>query len=332
MKGRVKFPHAPNQSASFELFVAAWKRLVERLDAEHGDGWRTQAIPRHNRAVSLERQVAEGRALSLDVLCRLLVDRPYRNTMYPTNPFLRQNPLVVQPAERVWRGSRLVNAVRLRQGPDSALSRWDELPPERQADLERDAVRLLQPLNVLIDHLPEPSPARARGLRVRQRNRPTEPPDRQKRTEYLTALMWQLEEKKFQPCWRRKPIGGRVRGWGQRLEAYFWPSPGADYQKTAAIWQEFTDRARPLSERIEAGGSWTEEERSEAVKLALDVLAWGRVPQPPSVPTQWIGLQELAQGLGRSRRADEQRLDQGGRLRHRTSRRSSRAPSSGDMG
>jgi hypothetical protein len=281
MTGRVKFPHAPNQSVSFELFVAAWKRLIERLDAEHGDDWRTLAIPRHNRAVSLERQVAEGRALSLDVLCRLLVDRPYRNTMHATKPFLRENPLFVEAAERVWHGTRLVNAVRLRQGPDSALGRWDELPPERQAELERDAMKLLQPLDVLIEHSPESSPARFRGLRVRQRNRQSEPVDRERRREYLTALMWQLEEKEFQPCWRRKPIGGPVHGWGQRLQAYFWPSPGTGYRKTAAMWQEFTDRARPPSERIEAGGRWTANERSEVVKLALDILAWGRVPQPP---------------------------------------------------
>jgi hypothetical protein len=235
---------------------------------------------RHNRAVSLERQVAEGRGLGLDVLCRLLVDRPYRNTMHATNPFLRENPLVVQAAERVWHGSRLVNAVRLRQGPDSALGRWDELSPERQVELERDAMKLLEPLDGLIEHSPEISPARIWGVRVRQRNQQLAPSDRKKRTEYLTALMWQLEEKEFRPCWRRKPIGGPVRGWGQRLEAYFWPSPGTDYRKTAAIWQEFTDRARPLSERIEAGGSWTEKERSEAVKLALDMLSWGRVPQP----------------------------------------------------
>lgn len=40
MMGSVRFPHAPNQSVSFELFMAAWKRWIERLDARHPRDWR----------------------------------------------------------------------------------------------------------------------------------------------------------------------------------------------------------------------------------------------------------------------------------------------------
>ena len=96
---------------------------------------------------------------------------------------------------------------------------------------------------------------------------------------YLKALMMQLHREPFQPMRRRKPVGDVVVGWPARLESYFWPDLRTGYAETFALWQEFADAARPLSEVLESGGSWSAEQQQDALELAERILAWGRVPQ-----------------------------------------------------
>ncbi|MEX2535043.1 MAG: hypothetical protein WD273_05525 [Trueperaceae bacterium] len=207
-------------------------------------------MPRHNRAVSFERQLAEGLHYNLDVLCRLLVTPSYRNTMHATNVFLGANPNLVEPGGKVLHNGRLVNAVRLRRGERSAVAHWEQLTARQQEELEAEA-------RLLVGKLPQVRkksvavPARVnRSVRItdsdfdnllrRARRSHTKilpaSADNELRERYLRALISSIQEEEFQPKWRRKAFGEAVRGWPQRLQSYFWPTPRVGYSETAEIW------------------------------------------------------------------------------------------------
>ncbi len=86
--------------------------------------WRSTAIPRLNRAVTLQNLLDAGHHYSLDVLCRNLVGPVYRNTMQATNPFMEENRLWIARDRAVNPiTGRTVQAARL---SEIALIEWDK--------------------------------------------------------------------------------------------------------------------------------------------------------------------------------------------------------------
>ena len=74
----------------------------------------TDAMPRLNTAQNLAEQLSAGKVFSVDVLCRLLVDPPYRNTMHATNPFMVDNAHILDYIMAVNpRTGQIVNSARL---------------------------------------------------------------------------------------------------------------------------------------------------------------------------------------------------------------------------
>lgn len=99
------------------------------------------------------------------------------------------------------------------------------------------------------------------------------------RAAYLQTLVRHIHEQPWQPVYRRKPFGTPVRGWDERLKAYFWPLPVKGYDQTCLDMQSIHERARLLALALTRNGRWSEAEGMLAVQLANDIFTWGGVPQ-----------------------------------------------------
>jgi len=100
------------------------------------------------------------------------------------------------------------------------------------------------------------------------------------RDDFLRALVAWIEEEPYQPMYRRRPHGPSVKGWSERLKAYFWPQPDFDYKVTCERLLPLLNTASRLSAKVDKNLDWTNDEREEAVVFSVAVFKWGGVPQP----------------------------------------------------
>jgi len=105
------------------------------------------------------------------------------------------------------------------------------------------------------------------------------------RAMYLQTLVRHIHEQSWQPVYRQKPFGAPVRGWDERLKAYFWPLPVNGYEQTCLDMHSIHERARLLALALTGNGGWSEAEGVLAVQLANDIFTWGGVPQAPDTVT-----------------------------------------------
>ena len=101
---------------------------------------------------------------------------------------------------------------------------------------------------------------------------------RRDRASFVAALVDQIDSEEYQPHYRLHPVGAPLRGWPQRLEAYFWPGPEFSYRDTARALSPLECEARRLVLAFEAG-TWDSQDRATAVELAHRIFTWGGVPQ-----------------------------------------------------
>ena len=114
---------------------------------------------------------------------------------------------------------------------------------------------------------------------VRLPTTPADPAHVEARAALIDRLVQAIHTDAYQPMYRGQPWGEVVRGWPERLRAYFWPTPSLGYTETAKAMERLFDRAGVLATRIEVGTTWSDEARAEALDLTTEMLEWGRVPQ-----------------------------------------------------
>jgi len=87
----------------------------------------------------------------------------------------------------------------------------------------------------------------------------------------------------FQAYHRRKPVGSPVEGWGERLNAYFWPTPDRNWSATYSRVSSISSRIQGAIERLKvrANDAPAADELLAAFKCAC---AWGSVKLPESDP------------------------------------------------
>ena len=100
------------------------------------------------------------------------------------------------------------------------------------------------------------------------------------RDDFLRALVAWIEEEPYQPMYWQRQHGAPVKGWANRLKAYFWPHPDRDYKVTCERLSPILDTASRLSAKVDQNLDWNNDEREEAVKFSIAAFKWGGVPQP----------------------------------------------------
>lgn len=95
----------------------------------------------------------------------------------------------------------------------------------------------------------------------------------------LTGVADAIAIARYQPMYRLRRVGDPVRGWPERLQAYFWPAPWVGYGATEAGLHKIRLSARSLACAVEGQRPWTAMEARAAVELANEVFQWGKVRQ-----------------------------------------------------
>lgn len=96
------------------------------------------------------------------------------------------------------------------------------------------------------------------------------------RGQFVVSLVRQIENQPFQPRYRGAEHGNAVRGWQERLTAYFWPNPANGLDETNADIAPLLAEGQALAQAL---NYWDGPMNERAVTWANAVLQWGRVPQ-----------------------------------------------------
>jgi len=276
----ITFPHANNREVELTQFVAAWKTWFDRFS--RGSNWRTAPLPRLNEKASLQSQLQKNRIFSLDVLCRFLVPPAARNTMQASDVFMTINrqylarTLATNPNT-----GRTVNGAKL---AESALMQWDDLSQDEKDMRTANVLALLEgdveagtETEIVAEDLEPPE-----CVHLDEDNSCPEKcrfQGEDNRADLIQKLVHWIQVDPFQPFYRRRPYGRTVRGWDQRLKAYFWPKPGIGYAETVEVIAPICKSFSLLANRLEIGEGWRMDDNRQAVELAHQIFTWGGVPQ-----------------------------------------------------
>lgn len=268
----IVFPHAGGYAVSDQTFVAAWKLYV----GHHfpGANWQNFCMPLNHRRASYC-HLNPG----LDQLCRTLV--PYRNTMQASRKFMTANGHLLTGCKAGGRGGRTVKGAHL---SNALLQTWNALAPSAQSSIEIATEAILE-ADAEEDVEPEerPAPKSAEG------NQTSPHPSKvtastpilaaARRTALVAALVDEIHVQPFQAHYRRRPHGGPVLGWANRLHAYFWPRPDPAFGPipTSAGLQAIYGALQPLIVSVHAGSAWSAAQNAQAVAQTGRLFAWGGV-------------------------------------------------------
>ena len=100
-----------------------------------------------------------------------------------------------------------------------------------------------------------------------------------KRNELLAQLVGDIHNQEFQAHDRGRRYGSPIRGWDERLGAYFWPTPDSGWETVSNEVDCIVDQGRAIVEVVNSSKNFSLEQEGEAVLWANEVFAWGHVPQ-----------------------------------------------------
>lgn len=92
-----------------------------------------------------------------------------------------------------------------------------------------------------------------------------------------------IAEEPFQAYYRRKPIGTMRHGWGERLAAYFWPSPDRNWAVSCSALSDLSPQIQRAIGRLEACADDTIA-AGELLNAFKATCVWGGVKVPESDP------------------------------------------------
>ncbi len=277
----VTFPHANNFQFSRGIFIAAWKVWFKRF-SEQPEAWREGRIPRREADAKLAERLQQGARFSVDVIARLMVPWPYRDTLQASDEFVRLNPALLRSCS--WTDDSSGEQLPGARLTDQALDYWDSLSfvaqemyliyaeARVQADIETpsDEPVIVDDAGACVigeDIYPPVVPAK-------------DAPDRA----YVHALAEWIAKTPYQPMYQRQNVGDPVSSWHDRLQRFFWPKPRIGFSAFNFITDSLLYRARLLARSVEENRAWTVEENFLAVKIANEIFNLYGVPQRDVTP------------------------------------------------
>jgi hypothetical protein len=104
----------------------------------------------------------------------------------------------------------------------------------------------------------------------------------------VAIIVHYMAEQPFQAHYRRKPVGSTKRGWGARLDAYFWQAPDQNWPTTCSRVSSISSRIQRAIEKLKtcADDAAAADELLDAFKCAC---AWGSVKLPEPDPRRLAG-------------------------------------------
>lgn len=263
---------------SDEEFLAAWHVFAERQFGQDGREASLPRLPKHNGLQTL----IDTRHIGVDYLCRLLVPPSLRDTCQASNNFMALNAHLLEHTTGTKQATqRTVLGVRLIAGSE-ALERYYRLSSEEQTRLRNQAEAIFESdleagdegsENIVTGH------DLADEVTLEQvSDKPVQLSTASTYMDCARALAEWIEQAPYTRMYRGRPFGEPVHGWGNRLQAYFWPNPQVGYAETAKLLAPMSLQARQLADSL-MESNWTAEQEQAAINLANDIFRWGGVKQ-----------------------------------------------------
>ena len=295
----IVFEHANNYQVEDYEFFAAWELWFDNFG--NGLNALTDPLPRHNTIdpmISLETRqnkiTGNTRKFSLEYLCRVLVPSSYRNTMQATNPFMAANNhllsdttslspysnRIVYSAQLTEDGRGILKSCReqpgweeLKQLIESRLDSDIEVSDRNTGDTELIAVVGGDDDVVIIIEEEENSSTKTllNGIDQHNLNIPVF-----NLNNFVQDFVTNVNNDPYQPTFRGTSYGGRILGWSNRLNNYFWPNPAINLTTTLTI---LTRINAPASGFMGAILHFPIASRGSLVNWANAIFKWGGVPQ-----------------------------------------------------
>jgi hypothetical protein len=97
----------------------------------------------------------------------------------------------------------------------------------------------------------------------------------------VAMILNQLASASFQPRFRKRPHGAPVRGWNERLAAYFWPQPQISWAATNVRFQGLVASAADAERALRSDPS-SRKAQDQLLRVFELVCLWGNVRLPES--------------------------------------------------
>lgn len=279
----MKFFH-PNEIYISDLeFIAGWIGWFKEFGPCNQD-WTVDSMPVRNVAAGLNEQLRNYGVFTCDVLCRIL-RKNNRDTMQATPVFrdYKENSNIIETFNEHYLGAnRSINTVRV---TENAIELWRSSTKDERLNAFNSVYSLIADDEfVFSDEMQQAEEvvnidpvSNFDSVNINLNTYIAENLDN--RTEYVMALVKMIHEEPYQPMYRKRPIGNYVTGWGNRLRAYFWPTPEIGLVETADMLQPIIDTCSGLASLVERNEPWNQDAQDSAVQVANDIFRWGGVPQ-----------------------------------------------------
>jgi hypothetical protein len=291
----IQLLYSKKKEIDLGLVLACWVELTKLWRPSLADSLGTP-MPVYASEVTLRKRLAHKAeyAYSFDVLLRICSsNRDTKQAAHaifnaPNTAWVQKKPF----ANGLELKDQTLKTVECAYLTKEAIAYWQDLSPKLKAEATQTAQALIEAdvesddtiVALMPIELAEPdaTPAAASNSEAAVKVRADKP----ERDSILKQLVEEIHRTPFERTYRKQSLGlALVKGWDNRLKAYFWPNPACDYEFTCDKLQDLTDQSLTLAKVLEDNRKWNAAEGDAAVVLANKIFVWGGVPQKPKTVT-----------------------------------------------
>lgn len=277
----ISFKHADEFAVTPTMFIAGWKVWFKRF-SEHPQQWKFGKMPLGQSSDSLSELIRKEQRFTIEILARMMVPWPYRNTSQVDKSFLDDYSEWLDTTSVTDEGGAEVVAASL---TEKAVKYWNSLCFAVQDDFMNYAEARVQ----ADIEAPSSDPVVLDDQGIELIGEDTYPPyvpsSDADDDEFIKALVQWINDAPYQPYYLKQPAGDAVAGWQDRLLAFFWPKPRVGYGLYYSMIDPLYYRATELAKTIDSGGAWgsdvpwDKEWRDMAIKTAVELFDVSGTPQ-----------------------------------------------------
>jgi hypothetical protein len=282
---------ASNHRVPVENFVAAWIIWVERFHLS--TAWEEFHFPFDWQKEILAILLIGGRHSGLDAMVRFLAPPSARNTMQISDAFLTVNAQWLSKCDDALssRGNKVLGGVLT----EASIGVWKALSQQNQDELLKETNQLASDFFETVFGIEEEVDSEEENIsNFDIPNSDSSIPSLGSGVGWVQKFVEMVNRERFDPQYRRKSLGSAIYGWGNRLNAYFWPTPVCGLSVTTAALSSHTGPLQHLANKVLVHAPWTPADDTTAVACAKGIFHWGRVLRGTPTASEVRAAMEMA--------------------------------------
>jgi len=267
-------PQSSNHRVPIENFVAAWLIWMDRFHLS--TAWDGFHFPFDWQKESLTTLIEGGRHSGLDAMVRFLAIPSARDTMQISDAFLTINAHWLSKCDDALssRSNKVFGAVLTK----ASLDHWNALSQQNQDELLKETTQLASEFFESVCGIDELDSEEENISQPSLHAPVVSMPSFTSTVGWVEKFVEMVHADLFVPHYRGKPIIAKAgRGWGHRLNTYFWPTPVCGLSVTTAALSCHIGPLQHLANKVLVHAPWTPADDTTAVACAKGIFHWGRV-------------------------------------------------------